>query len=212
MNPISGLRQGTWAWSVRTVARGTSGANLVSRVPESGWPFRLASCPLSDFFWLLEVRVSRTFLDKLRPQLLRPSIPSSMRPHYFLSSLGACRLFEVRVSRTFLDNLRLICSVHRYPARRGSDGGPRRFTEVVLEQQSLSVAGSGSGIPTPPPLRPQVSQSPTGGVSRGDLRSVERRGRETLAERTSCGDSAKSLECPVMRSPWSCTAIGWAPW
>jgi hypothetical protein len=29
---------------------------------------------------------------------------------------------------------------------------------------------------------------------------------------TICGDSAKSLECPVMRSPWSCTTIGRAPW
>src|SRR5271157_5245880 len=33
----------------------------------------------SDRFWLLELRVSRTFLDRLRPQLFRPWIPSSAR-------------------------------------------------------------------------------------------------------------------------------------
>ena len=32
------------------------------------------------------------------------------------------------------------------------------------------------------PLRPWVSQSPAGGASRGDLRSAERRGLETIAE------------------------------
>src|SRR5271157_1371016 len=51
------------------------------------------------------------------------------------------RLLELRVSRTFLDNLRLICSVHRYPARRAAraadpDGSPRScstFREGGLE-------------------------------------------------------------------------------
>src|SRR5271157_5870765 len=64
-------------------------------VPQSGWP--LPRVPLnqggppcsspawprmatgSDRFWLFELRVSRTFLDKLRPQLFRPWIPSSAR-------------------------------------------------------------------------------------------------------------------------------------
>ena len=41
----------------------TLGAIHVSQVPESGWPR-----PHSDRFWLLELRVSRTFLDKLRPK------------------------------------------------------------------------------------------------------------------------------------------------
>ena len=36
----------------------------------------------------LELRVSRTFLDQLRPQLLRPWIPSSTRCQHFLFSLG----------------------------------------------------------------------------------------------------------------------------
>jgi hypothetical protein len=44
-------------------------------------------------------------------------------------------------------------------------------------------AGSGSGLLTRRPLRPRVSQSPTVGASRGDPRSAERRGQETLAER-----------------------------
>ncbi len=47
-----------------------------------GYPTqRVAStpCPRSDRFWLLELRVSRTFLDQLRPQLLRPWIPNSAR-------------------------------------------------------------------------------------------------------------------------------------
>ena len=35
-----------------------------------------------------ELRVSRTFLDQLRPQLFRPWIPNSRRCQHFLSSLG----------------------------------------------------------------------------------------------------------------------------
>src|SRR5271157_770383 len=41
--------------------------------PRQGWATG------SDRFRLLELRVSRTFLDNLRPQLLRPWIPSSAR-------------------------------------------------------------------------------------------------------------------------------------
>src|SRR5271166_4615526 len=40
-------------------------------------------------FSLPELRISRTFLDQLRPQLLRPWIPNSTRCQHFLSSLGA---------------------------------------------------------------------------------------------------------------------------
>ena len=62
--------------------------------------------PRSDRFWLLELRVSRTFLDQLRPQL----------------------------------------SGHGYPARRaGIDGGPRRFTEIVLEGGVTSAVMPGGG-------------------------------------------------------------------
>ena len=41
--------------------------------PRQGWAAG------SDRFWLLELRVSRTFLDQLRPQLFRPWIPNSAR-------------------------------------------------------------------------------------------------------------------------------------
>src|SRR5208283_4244154 len=50
--------------------------------PRQGWATG------SDRFWLRELRVSRTFLDQLWPQLLRPRIPNSMCCHHFLSSLG----------------------------------------------------------------------------------------------------------------------------
>ena len=54
---------------------------------------------LRDLEGRLELRVSRTFLDQLRPQLFRPWIPSSARD---------------------------------------IDGGPRRFTEVVLNEQWIN--------------------------------------------------------------------------
>src|SRR5271157_5679603 len=111
--------------------------------PRQGWATG------SHRFWLLELRVSRTFLDQLRPQLLRPWIPNSMCCHYFLSSLGACRLFELRVSRTFLDNLRLICSVHGYAARRAAraadpDDSPRSCS--TFEKAVWRACGSGTPI------------------------------------------------------------------
>src|SRR5271166_5481184 len=68
----------------------------------------------SDRFWLLELRVSRTFLDQLQPQLFRPWIPNSRHCLHFCPRSGRFRLYELRVSRTFLDFLRLICSVHGY--------------------------------------------------------------------------------------------------
>ena len=50
--------------------------------PRQGWAAG------SDRFWLLELRVSRTFLDQLRPQLFRSWIPNSMRCQHFPSSIG----------------------------------------------------------------------------------------------------------------------------
>src|SRR5208282_2850789 len=41
--------------------------------PRQGW------APGSNRFWLLELPVSRTFLDQLLPQLIKPRIPSSAR-------------------------------------------------------------------------------------------------------------------------------------
>src|SRR5271157_6340982 len=62
----------------------------------------------SDRFWLLELRVSRTFLDQLQPQLFRPWIPNSRRCLHFCPRSGRFRLYELRVSRTFLNFLRLV--------------------------------------------------------------------------------------------------------
>ncbi len=47
-----------------------------------GYPTQRAgttSCPRSERFWLLELRASRTCLDKLRPQFFWPWIPRSAR-------------------------------------------------------------------------------------------------------------------------------------
>src|SRR5271157_600910 len=70
--------------------------------------------------WLLELRVSHTFLYNLwiicsvhGYTTRRPASTSCPRS-------GRFRLRELRVSRTFLDNLRLICSVHGHPARRAA--------------------------------------------------------------------------------------------
>ena len=45
---------------------------------------------------------------------------------------------EIAEISTFLNILRAICSGHGYPARRDIDGGPRRFTEVVLNEQWIN--------------------------------------------------------------------------
>ena len=55
-----------------------------------------------------------------------------------LSALGVFCLWKFRVFSTNLDILRSICSDHGDPARRGSDGGPRRFTEVVPTPHAYS--------------------------------------------------------------------------
>ena len=55
-----------------------------------------------------------------------------------LSALGAFCLWEFRVFSTNLNILRSICSGHGDPARRGSDGGPRRFTAVVPTPHAYS--------------------------------------------------------------------------
>src|SRR5271166_3039098 len=90
--------------------------------------------------WLLELRVSRTFLWQLRSQLFRPWIPNSRRHQHFRSSLGAFCLFELRVFSTFLYILRLICSGHGYPAQRAANTScpcPDRFwlLELRVSQQ-----------------------------------------------------------------------------
>ena len=49
---------------------------------------RMAVFRLRDPEGRPELRVSRTFVDQLRPQLFSPSIPNSMRCQHFRSSLG----------------------------------------------------------------------------------------------------------------------------
>src|SRR5271157_3315343 len=67
----------------------------------------------------------------------------------------------------------------------------------VLVKVGLVQAGSGSGLLTRRPLRPRVSQSPTVGASRGELRSAERRGQETLAEPRCSPDPPSSATAGV---------------
>src|SRR5271157_1544074 len=91
-------------------------------VPQSGWP--LPRVPLnqggppcsppawpcmaagSDCFWLFELRVSRTFPDKLRPQLSGHGYPTGRSASTSSPPSDRFWLLEVRVSRTFLDKLR----------------------------------------------------------------------------------------------------------
>jgi hypothetical protein len=90
--------------------------------------------------WLLELRVSRTFLDKLRPRLFRPWIPNSRRCQHFCPRSDRFWLRELRDSRTFLDFLRLICSAHGYPARRATSS-----TAYPDNREAWGVRGKGSG-------------------------------------------------------------------
>jgi hypothetical protein len=76
-------------------------ASFKEPVPER--PQRLAVKPSSAP--ALRVQAS-SFLDQLRPQLLRPWIPNSRRCLHFCPRSGRFRLYELRVSRTFLDQLR----------------------------------------------------------------------------------------------------------
>ena len=101
----------------------TLGANHVSRAPERGDPAASGDLRLGH---RAPGRGGR-----------RASIP----PHALTtlpSALGAFCLWEFRVFSTNLNILRSICSDHGDPARRGSDGGPRRFTAVVPTPHAYS--------------------------------------------------------------------------
>jgi len=129
------------------------------------------SCPRSDRFWLRELRVSQTFLDNLRSICSGHGYPAQRAANTSRPRSDRFWLRELCVSRTFLDKLRPQLFRPWIPSSaRDIDGGSRWFTEVVLDEQSLPVAGSGSGLLTLRPLRPQVPQSPTIGASPGDLR------------------------------------------
>ena len=77
----------------------------IVKPPSNGWGmdtqlYALPTLPVlaRGRFWLLELRVSRTFLDKLRPQLLRPWIPNSKRCQHFCPRSDRFWLLELRVS------------------------------------------------------------------------------------------------------------------
>src|SRR5271157_2963842 len=108
--------------------------------------------------WLLELRVSHTFLYILRFICSCHGYPAQRATNTSCPRSDRFWLLELPVSRTFLDQLRPQLFRPWIPnSARGIDGGPRRFTEVVLNEQSLPVAGFGEGRPTPPFGRPWVS-------------------------------------------------------
>src|SRR5271157_1325831 len=90
------------------------------------------SCLRSDRFWLLELRVSRTFRDQLRPQLSGHGYPTGRAANTSCACSDRFWLVELRVSRTFLDQLRPQLSGHGYPAQRAANGSwrgtPARLT------------------------------------------------------------------------------------
>src|SRR5208337_4124580 len=63
----------------------------------------------------------------------------------------------------------------------------RRWTPMIHRGRARRTISAGSWFgqwsPDPPSVRPQLSQPPTVGASRGDLGSAEWRVQETLAER-----------------------------
>src|SRR5208337_1181747 len=82
--------------------------------------------------WLLELRVSRTFLDQLRPRCSGHGYPTQRAAKTSCPRSGRFRLFELRVSRTFLDQLRPQLLRPWIPSlARGIHGGPRRFTATA---------------------------------------------------------------------------------
>ena len=101
----------------------TLGANHVSRAPERGDPAAAGDLRLGHRAPGRGVR---------RASIPLPALTT------LLSALGAFCLWEFRVFSTNLNILRSICSGHGDPARRGSDGGPRRFTAVVPTPHAYS--------------------------------------------------------------------------
>ena len=112
------------------------------------WPRRAAG---SDHFWLLELRVSRTFLDQLRPQLFTGhGYPTQCAANTSRPGSDRFRLLELRVSRTFLDQLR--------PQLSGSVGllACPLFAAIhgVIIRKLLGRAALGIGIDKCPVLVP----------------------------------------------------------
>jgi hypothetical protein len=149
--------------------------------PRQGWAAG------SDRFWLLELRVSRTFLDQLRPKLFRPWIPNSAR------------------------HRRWTPMIHRGRARRtisaGSWFGQWSPDPPVLCDRSspsprpLARHVETSAQPNGGSRRPSPNESPTVGASPGNLRSAERRGQETTARTSAINPKRKEN----VRQPQLCS-------
>src|SRR5271166_998026 len=91
-------------------------------LPESGWP---AS------------RVFQTFLDNLRPICSDHGYPTQRAANTSCARSDRFWLLELRVSQHFTGHL---FRPWIPSSARGIDGGPRRFTEVVLNEEPLRVA------------------------------------------------------------------------
>jgi hypothetical protein len=102
----TGLRPGRKISHNRYIRSFVSQPPLNQGDPPCSFPPWLRMAAGSDRFWLLELRVSRTFLYQLQPQLFRELIPKSMYCKYLRHSSDRFWLLELRVSRTFLDFLR----------------------------------------------------------------------------------------------------------
>jgi hypothetical protein len=112
-----------------------------------GYPTQRAantSCPRSDRFWLLELRVSRTFLDKLRPQLLRAWIPSSARHRRWTPTIH-----RGRAQRTMLETGR---GWRAKPARHGRKPPPdaRRIFRATRFRSETAIPAPGGAVSRTP--------------------------------------------------------------
>src|SRR5271157_1669862 len=126
--------------------------------------------------WPLQLRISRTFLNKLRPQLSGHGYPAQRAANTSRPCSDRFWLLELRVSRTFLDNLRLICSGHGYPTQCAANTRcPRSGRFWLLE---LRVSQTFLGHLRLQLLRPWIPSSARGidggprrlwGVERGAL-------------------------------------------
>ena len=162
--------------------------------------------------WLLELRVSRTFLWQLRSQLFRPWIPNSRRHQHFRSSLGAFCLFELRsfldISIHFTAHLfsPWIPSSMRCQSRKGPPtfpwcqkvGAPIRSNSAVCVRQY--PAGEGlhpaetRSARVSRPRRSVDRRSPGDMPTVGDRETVGRRGR--AGQETTARTSATVLATP----------------
>ena len=106
-----------------------------------------------------------------------------------------------------LSMLTLRVSMAPVPSPGAKLFGNREVESAHRLADSADLGSSGSGLLNRRPLRSQLSQSPTVGASRGDLRSAERRGQKTSGDpaRTSA-TSPIGKRIPVNRNFAACQA------